>query len=211
MEEISRRGFMLVLSSPSGAGKTTLSRLLLQNDPKLTLSVSVTTRSPRVGEVEGEDYYFADKNKFNQMIEAEAFLEYASVFDNFYGTPKDFVNQTLEAGNDVLFDIDWQGTQQIAQTALGDLVSVFILPPSVQELEHRLIKRAQDSDEVIKKRMDSALNEMSHWAEYKYVIVNHDLVTSLAQLESIVKAERLQRRRQTGLSTFVKSLFNEKS
>ena len=203
---ISRRGLMLVLSSPSGAGKSTISRALLNRDPDISMSVSVTTRPMRPGETDGEDYIFVDQEKFDAMAAASEFLEHATVFENSYGTPKAPVEKSLSKGRDVLFDVDWQGTQQLAENAREDLVSVFILPPSVEELERRLHNRAQDSDEVVKKRMAKATSEMSHWAEYDYVIVNEDVEASVAHLEAILVAERLKRDRQAGLGDFVRAL-----
>ncbi|MGQ3297767.1 guanylate kinase [Reyranella sp.] len=204
--QIQRRGLMLVLSSPSGAGKTTLSRQLLDNDKQIQLSVSATTRARRSGEKDGIDYNFVDTATFNSMIEREEFLEHARVFDHFYGTPRAPVEEALMAGRDVLFDIDWQGTQQLKEKAGSDLVTVFILPPSTRDLERRLITRAQDSMEVVQKRMAKAADEMSHWAEYDYQIINRDIATSLMELKSILTAERLKRERQVGLSNFVKAL-----
>ena len=204
--EIQRRGLMLVLSSPSGAGKTTLSRQLLDNDKQIQLSVSATTRARRTGEKDGVDYQFVDTATFSSMIERGAFLEHARVFDHFYGTPRAPVEAALLAGRDVLFDIDWQGTQQLKEKAGSDLVTVFILPPSTRDLERRLITRAQDSMEVVQKRMAKAADEMSHWAEYDYQIINRDIATSLMELKSILTAERLKRERQVGLSNFVKAL-----
>jgi len=204
--QIQRRGLMLVLSSPSGAGKTTLSRQLLDNDKQIQLSVSATTRARRSGEKDGVDYNFVDTATFNSMIEREEFLEHARVFDHFYGTPRAPVEEALMAGRDVLFDIDWQGTQQLKEKAGSDLVTVFILPPSTRDLERRLITRAQDSMEVVQKRMAKAADEMSHWAEYDYQIINRDIATSLMELKSILTAERLKRERQVGLSNFVKAL-----
>ena len=204
--EIQRRGLMLVLSSPSGAGKTTLSRQLLDNDKQIQLSVSATTRARRTGEKDGVDYQFVDTATFSSMIERGEFLEHARVFDHFYGTPRAPVEAALMAGRDVLFDIDWQGTQQLKEKAGSDLVTVFILPPSTRDLERRLITRAQDSMEVVQKRMDKAADEMSHWAEYDYQIINRDIATSLMELKSILTAERLKRERQVGLSNFVKAL-----
>lgn len=201
-----RRGLMLVLSSPSGAGKTTLSRRLLSQDDDITLSVSVTTRPMRPGEVDGVDYHFIDRPTFDRMVAEEALLEHATVFENSYGTPRAAVEATLADGRDVLFDIDWQGTQQLAQNARADLVSVFILPPSGAELERRLHTRAQDSAEVIAGRMAKASDEISHWAEYDYVIVNHDVDESVASVEAILRAERLRRSRQVGLPKFVQSV-----
>jgi guanylate kinase len=203
---ITRRGLMLVLSSPSGAGKTTLSRQLLDNDKQIQLSVSATTRARRSGETDGVDYHFVDTATFSGMIERGEFLEHARVFDHFYGTPSAPVEAALIAGRDVLFDIDWQGTQQLKEKAGSDLVTVFILPPSTRDLERRLITRAQDSMEVVQKRMAKAADEMSHWAEYDYQIINRDIATSLMELKSILTAERLKRERQVGLSAFVKAL-----
>jgi guanylate kinase len=205
-EEIPRRGLMLVLSSPSGAGKTTISRTLLSKDSNLVMSVSVTTRKQRPGEQPGVDYEFIDKAAFDQMIERNELLEYAHVFGNYYGTPRLPVERWLTAGRDVLFDIDWQGTQQLAQRARADLVSVFILPPSTAELERRLRGRAQDPIDVVNARMAKAADEMSHWAEYDYVVVNKDLLDCAQKIEGILNAERLKRYRQTGLVDFVKRL-----
>ena len=202
----SRRGIMVVLSSPSGAGKTTLTRKLLKENPDMTMSVSGTTRQPRPGEVEGEDYYFISKTTFSKMVDQDDFLESAKVFDNFYGTPRAPVEQALSEGRDVVFDIDWQGAQQLTQAAADDLVKIFILPPNMRELEKRLRTRAQDSDEVISNRMAKSENEISHWAEYDYVIVNEDIETAMNELRIIVAAERMRRRRQPWLSGFVKSL-----
>lgn len=204
--EIKRRGLMLVLSSPSGAGKTTISRAILQSDPNVTMSISCTTRKKRPGEVAGVDYHFIAEEEFGLMINRGQFLEYARVFGNMYGTPREPVEMTLRAGGDILFDIDWQGTQQLAEKARDDLVSIFILPPSAQELERRLINRAQDDAAEIKNRMGKAADEMSHWAEYDYVIVNNDISESVVRVRSILESERLKRRRQEGLSDFVKRL-----
>ena len=201
-----RRGLMIVLSSPSGAGKTTLTRKLLKENPDMAMSVSATTRSPRNGEEDGTDYYFISKNKFVEMVDEEAFLEHAKVFDNFYGTPRAPVEAALSDGHDVVFDIDWQGAQQLTQAAGDDLVKVFILPPNMCELEMRLKKRAQDSDEVIAKRMAKSEAEISHWAEYDYVIVNENIDTALAELRTIVASERMRRRRQPWINSFVKTL-----
>ena len=205
---IQRRGLMLVLSSPSGAGKTTLSRQLLDNDKQIQLSVSCTTRHKRPGERDGVDYHFIDTASFRGMIERQEFLEYAEVFGNYYGTPRAPVEHLLGSGRDVLFDIDWQGTQQLRDmdTSRADLVTVFILPPSTRDLEKRLLTRAQDPKEVVAQRMAKAADEMSHWAEYDYVLVNRDIATSLNNLKSILTAERLKRERQVGMSTFVKGL-----
>jgi guanylate kinase len=204
--EISRRGLMLVLSSPSGAGKTTISRNLLKRDRNLTMSVSVTTRPKRPGEVEGQDYFFVDGTEFNLAVNKGELLEYAKVFGHYYGTPRAPVEKALGAGRDVLFDIDWQGTQQLKASARADLVSVFILPPSTAELEKRLKSRAQDSAKVVAERMSKAADEMSHWAEYDYIIVNRDVTESVARVEAILAAERMRRDRQVGLSDFVKGL-----
>jgi guanylate kinase len=205
---VARRGLMLVLSSPSGAGKTTLSRLLL-DDPAVELSISCTTRPQRPGEVEGEHYHFIDAKRFDAMVRNGEFLEWADVFGHRYGTPRLPVDKALAAGCDVLFDIDWQGTQQVREKARSDLVSVFVLPPSASELERRLHTRAQDTDDVIRARMAKAADEMSHWAEYDYVIVNRDLDHALAELRAILAAERLKRERQTGLSSFVRGIQSE--
>jgi guanylate kinase len=204
--EIKRRGLMLVLSSPSGAGKTSISRRLLGIEPDLVLSISATTRPMRPGEKDAVDYHFVDHATFDRMIAEGAFLEYAKVFDHQYGTPRTPVEQWLAGGRDVLFDIDWQGTQQLAQAAREDLVSVFILPPSVAVLEQRLRTRAQDSAEVVARRMAKAADEMSHWAEYDYIVVNDDLDASTQRVRAILLAERLKRHRQVGLAEFVKDL-----
>ena len=203
---VKRRGLMLVLSSPSGAGKTSIARTLLKQDTQLTMSVSATTRRRRPGEVEGKDYFFIDEMAFQTKINQGYFLENAEVFDHFYGTPVDTVNKTLHEGQDILFDIDWQGTQQIKARARQDLVSIFILPPSTPELERRLLNRAQDSAEVVAGRMAKAADEMSHYPEYDYVIINHDLAQSVAAVQTILDAERLRIDRQHGLSDFVKRL-----
>lgn len=203
---VSRRGLMLVLSSPSGAGKSTISREILANDTELVMSVSATTRPPRPGEVEGQHYYFVEIPQFETMVANDQFLEYAKVFDNYYGTPRPPVEAALASGKDVLFDVDWQGTQQLAQAARFDLVSIFILPPSIPELESRLRKRAQDPDDVIQRRMKKAADEISHWREYDYIIINDDLERSIGDVKSILRAERLKRDRRTGLVPFVKGL-----
>lgn len=198
---------MFVISSPSGAGKTTLSRLLLESDGNLEMSVSVTTRKMRPGEREGIDYFFVDKEKFSHMVAANELLECAEVFGNYYGTPQEFVDKRLKQGVDVLFDIDWQGTQQLAGNRRDDLVSIFILPPSMNELENRLRKRASDPEEVIKDRMAKASNEIIHWHAYDYVIVNNDVQDSLKKVLAILNAERLRRTRQHGLAEFMKKLL----
>jgi guanylate kinase len=201
-----RRGIMFVLSSPSGAGKTTLSRMLLRADRNVELSVSVTTRPKRRGEVDGRDYHFIDPGRFAAMVRSGGLLEWAEVFGHHYGTPRLPVLEALRSGRDVLFDIDWQGTQQLREKARDDLVSVFILPPSVRELERRLHRRAQDSEEIIGARMAKAAGEMSHWPEYDYVIVNSDKRLAFAEVRAILGAERLKRERQIGLSDFVRGL-----
>jgi guanylate kinase len=203
---IVRRGLMLVLSSPSGAGKTSISRALLAREPDMTMSVSVTTRPKRPGEVAGRDYDFVDIETFGLMVNRGALLEHAKVFGNYYGTPRAPVQAQLAAGRDVLFDIDWQGTQQLRDSAGRDLVAVFILPPSTRELEKRLRARAQDSADVVAQRMAKAADEMSHWPEYDYVLVNHDLERSTDAVVAILAAERLRRERQVGLGDFVKGL-----
>jgi guanylate kinase len=205
--EMQRRGLMLVLSSPSGAGKTTLSRRLLESDPDVAMSVSATTRRPRQGEIEGKDYFFVSPSMFAGMIEGGAFLEHALVFGNHYGTPKEPVMLALAKGRDVLFDIDWQGTQQLRQQAGDDLVSIFVLPPSHAELERRLRARAQDEEDVVQQRMARANNEISHWAEYDYVVINDDLDASLEKIRIILAAERMKRGRQTGIPAFVGKLM----
>ena len=204
--KIARRGLMLVLSSPSGAGKTTLSRMLLKADGNLELSISVTTRAQRRGEIDGRDYHFIELPRFKKMVKAGELLEWAEVFGNCYGTPRRPVEKALHAGRDVLFDIDWQGTQQLHEKARDDLVSVFILPPSASELERRLHTRAQDSHDIIGARMAKAADEMSHWPEYDYVIVNTDKDLAFAEVRAILAAERLKRERQIGLSAFVRGL-----
>ena len=203
---ITRQGLMLVLSSPSGAGKTSIARALLKRVPGITMSVSATTRQRRPGETEGKDYFFVDEHQFKTDVNKGLFLEYAQVFDHYYGTPLRPVQDTLAAGGDVLFDIDWQGTQQIKAKAREDLVSVFVLPPSTAELERRLLSRAQDSAEVVAGRMARAADEMSHYPEYDYIIVNHDLEESIEAVHTILKAERLRISRQAGLTDFMKQL-----
>ncbi|MBM3512656.1 MAG: guanylate kinase [Alphaproteobacteria bacterium] len=203
---LTRRGLMLVLSSPSGAGKTTVARALLETESDLKMSVSATTRAPRPGEKDGADYFFVTSDAFNGMVARGEFLEHARVFGNLYGTPRAAVERQLAAGRDVLFDIDWQGTQQLRETAPEDLVTIFILPPSLTELERRLRSRAQDSDDTVRHRMDRANSEMSHWAEYDYVFVNRDLAASIANVRTIMVAERLKRSRQVGMSEFVNAM-----
>ena len=205
-DAIARRGLMLVLSSPSGAGKTTLSRKLLEADPGVELSVSVTTRKQRPGEIDGRDYHFIDAERFETMVKGGELLEWAQVFGHRYGTPRAPVEAALLSGQDVLFDIDWQGTQQLREKADRDLVSIFVLPPSMPDLEQRLRRRAQDSDDVIHARMATAADEMSHWAEYDYVVINTDIDRAFAEVQTILAAERLKRERQTGLSDFVRQL-----
>lgn len=205
-QSIHRRGLMLVLSSPSGAGKTTLSRMLLASDDQIDMSVSVTTRPPRRGERDGFDYHFVDNQRFGEMQNAGALLEWAKVFDHYYGTPREPVEKALSDGRDILFDIDWQGTQQLLEAAADDLVRVFVLPPSAAELERRLLIRAQDSAEVVARRMSKASDEISHYAEYDYVLVNDDVDASFEIVKSILAAERQRRSRQTGLTDFVKRL-----
>ena len=203
---VARRGLMLVLSSPSGAGKTTLSRMLLKADRHIDLSVSVTTRPQRRGEIDGRDYHFIDLGRFETMVKSRQLLEWAEVFGHCYGTPRAPVENALRAGRDVLFDIDWQGTQQLREKARDDLVSVFILPPTAKELERRLQRRAQDTRAIIAGRMAKAAGEMSHWPEYDYVIVNRDKKDAFAEVRAILAAERLKRERQIGLSAFVRDL-----
>jgi guanylate kinase len=206
---LQRRGLMLVLSSPSGAGKTTISRRLLETDDNLSMSVSVTTRPPRPGERDGVDYRFIDRAAYDAMVADGALLEHARVFDNFYGTPRAAVEAALNAGQDILFDIDWQGTQQLKEAARDDLVSVFVLPPSAGELERRLRARAQDSDTVIAGRMAKAADELSHYAEYDYVLVNTDLDASVDRVRAILEAERARRERLVGLGEFVRTVQGE--
>jgi len=203
---IARRGIMLVLSSPSGAGKTTLSRKLLNADPAVELSISVTTRKQRPGEIDGRDYHFIDPARFEAMVKNNELMEWAQVFGHCYGTPRAPVGTALAQGHDVLLDIDWQGTQQLRKQANRDFVSIFVLPPSIADLEQRLRTRAQDSDAVIHARMAKAADEMSHWAEYDYVVINTNIDRAFAEVRSILAAERLKRERQTGLSKFVSQL-----
>ena len=202
----SRRGLMLVLSSPSGAGKTTLSRMLLKADRAVELSVSVTTRPRRRGEVNGRDYHFIDRDQFDAMVKAGDLLEWAEVFGHYYGTPRKPVQKALKRGRDVLFDIDWQGTQQLSEKARGDIASIFVLPPSIPELERRLHTRALDDEAVIRRRMAKAASELSHWAEYDYVIINDTLDHAFAEVQTILAAERMKRDRQAWISAYVRRL-----
>lgn len=206
LDGVQRRGMMLVLSSPSGAGKTSLSRALIESDPHLTLSISATTRAMRPGEVEGHDYFFLSEHDFLDQVSDGKFLEHAKVFGYHYGTPAAFVDEQLEQGRDVIFDIDWQGNQRLRKRRESDLVSVFILPPSMKELESRLRGRAQDSEEIVLRRMTKASGEISHWHEYDYIIVNRDFDLSLRLLRAILAAERCKRARQPGLKAFVDGL-----
>jgi guanylate kinase len=203
---IARRGLMLVLSSPSGAGKTTLSRMLLKADRNIELSVSVTTRPKRKGEKNGKDYHFIDRARFDAMVNKGQLLEWAEVFGYFYGTPRLPVQRALRAGRDVLFDIDWQGTQQLSEKARGDIASIFVLPPSIAELERRLHTRALDDEDVIRGRMAKASGELSHWAEYDYVIINDSLDHAFAEVQMILAAERMKRTRQPWISDYVRRL-----
>ena len=202
-----RRGLLIVLSSPSGAGKTTISRLLLEADKSITMSVSATTRPMRPGERQGRDYHFVDEAEFAAMVERGEFAEYATVFSHRYGTPAAPVRSALDAGCDILFDIDWQGTQQLKQVMRDDLVSIFLLPPSMGELERRLVARGTDSNAVIEERMRRAAGEIEHWPEYDYVLVNENMDRCLGQVKTIVAAERLRRSRQLGLTDFVRRLI----
>jgi guanylate kinase len=203
---IPRRGILFVMSSPSGAGKTTLSRKLLAADSNISMSVSVTTRKPRPGEVDGRDYHFISQAQFDKMVHDKQLLEWATVFGNSYGTPRKPVEVALNVGCDVLFDIDWQGTQQLAQAMEDDLVRIFILPPNAESLRDRLIGRNQDTSSVVAKRMAEAPREISHWPEYDYVVVNDEVESSHKQIIAIVMAERLRRRRQVGLTEFVRAM-----
>ena len=205
-----RKGLLLILSSPSGAGKSTLTRMLMDWDPGIRFSISATPRKPRPGEEAGREYYFRSRDDFEAMVAANQMLEHAEVFGNFYGTPKGPVEAAMRDGRDTVFDIDWQGGQQIRNSSLGrDVVSIFVLPPSIAELDRRLRSRAQDSDEVIAGRMAKSRDEISHWAEYDYVLVNRDLAATFAQLQTILQSERLRRDRQPGLPDFVRSLNKE--
>jgi len=207
---VERKGLLIILSSPSGAGKSTLSKRVLENDSEVVFSVSATTRSPRKGEVDGREYYFKTRDEFENLIENNGMLEHAEVFGNFYGSPRAPVEAAIDAGKDVLFDVDWQGGQQIRNSALQQsVVSIFILPPSIAALRQRLIDRGQDSIEVVEKRMAQSRNEISHWAEYDYVLINDDLDRAESELRAIVAAERLRRARQTRLNGFVQRLNTE--
>jgi len=208
--KLNRRGLLIILSSPSGAGKSTLSKRVLEDDPGVVFSVSATTRSPRAGEVNGRDYFFKTRTDFEALVASGGMLEHAEVFGNFYGTPLAPVEAAIAAGQDVLFDVDWQGGQQIRNSALSEaVVSVFVLPPSMGELEARLLKRGQDSAEVVAGRMQQSKDEISHWAEYDYVLVNDDVDQAETNLRAIVQAERLRRARVAGLSDFVAGLNAE--
>ena len=207
--EPTRRGLMLVLSSPSGAGKTTLARRLRDEEPGIEMSISCTTRERRNGEVDGKHYHFVDRDTFARMRDRGEFLEWAAVFDNYYGTPRKPVEQALAEGRDVLFDVDWQGARKLRESGKNDVVAVFILPPTASELEERLKVRAEDSDETVQRRMQGASNEIQHWDEYDYVIINHDVEQSLAALRAILAAERLRASRLTGLKDFVQNLLAE--
>ena len=207
--ELKRRGLGLIISSPSGAGKTTLSRMLLESEPHIVMSVSVTTRPPRPGEVDGRDYHFIDRDEFFRLRDSGGLLEWAEVFGNYYGTPRHKVEDAFENGHDVLFDVDWQGAQQIVEALRCDVVTIFLLPPSGHELAGRLRRRAQDPEEVIARRMAGAAGEIAHWAEYQYVVVNDVLEEALADIRAILRAEHLKRERRQGLSTFARNLIAE--
>ncbi len=206
---LKRRGLGMIISSPSGAGKTTLSRMLLQSEPQMEMSVSVTTRPPRPGEVNGRDYWFVSREEFEEMRASGGLLEWAEVFGNFYGTPREKVESAFEAGKDVLFDVDWQGAQQIVEALRCDVVTIFLLPPSGRELYERLKRRAQDPEEVINRRMAGAAGEIAHWAEYQYVVINDVLEEALADIRAILRAEHLKRERRQGLSAFARGLIDE--
>jgi guanylate kinase len=206
-DTLHRRGLMLILSSPSGAGKTTISRMLLARDEEIRLSVSMTTRPMRVGEVEGKDYFFVSQDKFDKLVEEDEFYEWAHVFGHSYGTPKANIRTGLKAGQDFLFDIDWQGTQQLYQKDQQDVVRIFLLPPSLDELQRRLTGRGTDSAAVITARMERARAEISHWDGYDYVVINDDIEQCFAKVQQILAAERLRRARQTGLIGFVRELM----
>jgi guanylate kinase len=207
---VARRGLMLVLSSPSGAGKTTLSRLLLAADRNVELSISVTTRPRRLSEVDGRDYHFIDQRKFDAMARSGELLEWANVFGHCYGTPREPVERALAGGRDMLFDIDWQGSRQLIKKCRAEVVTIFILPPSLAELDRRLRRRAEDTEDIIGKRMEKATDELAHWEEYDYVIINHDLDRAFADVRTVLAAERLRRERQTGLADFMRTLWAKK-
>ena len=207
-DALNRRGLLFILSSPSGAGKTTISRMLLTADEQIRLSISATTRPRRPGEVDGVDYHFVTRDAFDAMIAKDEFYEWAEVFGHRYGTPKGYIRKSLKEGQDFLFDIDWQGTQQLKQKDDQDVVTVFILPPTLEELRHRLETRAQDSEDVIDRRMDRARGEISHWAEYDYVVINDDVDQCFVKVREILHAERMKRTRQTGLIPFVRELMS---
>ena len=211
MDSIDRRGLMLALSSPSGAGKTSICKNIISSDDNLEISISFTTRDKRPKEVEGLDYFFISEEKFNKMNEKNELLEYAKVFGNYYGTPKENVINLLNNGTDVLFDIDWQGVNQLSQLMKNDLVRIFIMPPGIKELEKRLLIRGEDSNDTIKKRMNESINELSHWNEYDYVVINKNLEQATDDVRSIRRAERLKRKRRIGLLDFVNNLKKEKS
>lgn len=211
MDSIDRRGLMLALSSPSGAGKTSICKNIISSDDNLEISISFTTRDKRPKEVEGLDYFFISEEKFNKMNEKNELLEYAKVFGNYYGTPKENVINLLNNGTDVLFDIDWQGVNQLSQLMKNDLVRIFIMPPGIKELEKRLLIRGEDSNDTIKKRMNESINELSHWNEYDYVVINKNLEQATDDVRSILRAERLKRKRRIGLLDFVNNLKKEKS
>lgn len=208
MIQTTRRGLLLVISSPSGVGKTSIVKQLLELDSQLAVSVSTTTRVPRAGEIDGKDYYFVDHTSFQNSVAQGEFLEHAKVYGNDYGTPKKFILDKIEHGTDIVFDIDWQGTQQLAQTASKDLVSIFVLPPSMQELAKRLRSRGLDAQDIVEKRLAQTASELSHWAEYDYVIINENLENSVEQVQTILNSERLKRIRQPGLISFVQKLCN---
>ena len=206
-DTLHRRGLMFILSSPSGAGKTTIARKLLEEDSQIGLSISATTRPPRPGEVDGRDYHFVSDAEFDRMVAEDEFYEWAHVFGHRYGTPKAHIRTGLKDGQDFLFDIDWQGTQQLAQKDKADVAAVFILPPSIEELHRRLVSRAQDSEAVIEDRMARAKAEISHWGEYDYIVINDDIDACFEEVRGILQAERLKRKRQTGLIDFVRGLM----
>ncbi|WP_033924686.1 guanylate kinase [Sphingomonas sp. 35-24ZXX] len=205
---LARRGLLFILSSPSGAGKSTIARMLLEADEQISLSVSVTTRPPRPGEIDGVHYHFIDEAEFHRLVEAHEMMEWAKVFGHYYGTPKAQVKQGLREGQDFLFDIDWQGTQQLYQRAEGDVVRVFILPPSLDELHRRLRSRNTDSEEVIAGRMARAQDEISHWDGYDFVVINDNVENCFAKVQQILNSERMRRARQTGLIDYVRDLMN---